>query len=171
MTVCHRLSKCRRQSRRQKRKTMQQCRTRTPIPPSCDQLNASLHKAPAIRRTVDKIIWRQRMVCEMCCMHIVDISIAANGQNKSRFGLSLSNSWLNFSRFTSKNLLSSRSRKSERESPAPPLNPIFEAENPDELALVHAANAYGVRLLQRHLNTIMLQTPDGRHHRWERNAR
>ncbi|KAK0416048.1 hypothetical protein QR680_012266 [Steinernema hermaphroditum] len=36
-------------------------------------------------------------------------------------------------------------------------NPIYEAESPDELALVHAAKVYGAELKQRYLNQITLQ--------------
>lgn len=37
------------------------------------------------------------------------------------------------------------------------INPIYEAESPDELALVHAASEYGVRLCSRYNQSVKLQ--------------
>lgn len=41
------------------------------------------------------------------------------------------------------------------------LKPIFEAESPDELALVDAAYNYGCRLLRRTPTTVTVETPGG----------
>lgn len=40
------------------------------------------------------------------------------------------------------------------------LKPIFEAESPDELALVDAAYNYGCRLIQRTPTSVSVKTPD-----------
>ena len=37
---------------------------------------------------------------------------------------------------------------------------IYEAESPDELALVHAARAYGVRLIRRTAQSAIVLLPD-----------
>ena len=37
---------------------------------------------------------------------------------------------------------------------------IYEAESPDELALVHAARAYGVKLIRRSAQTATIALPD-----------
>lgn len=39
------------------------------------------------------------------------------------------------------------------------LNPYYEAESPDELALVYASAAYGVRLIKRHVNYCTVEMP------------
>lgn len=40
------------------------------------------------------------------------------------------------------------------------LKPIFEAESPDELALVDAAYNYGCRLIQRTPTSVTVETPE-----------
>uniref|UniRef100_A0A915AR10 Phospholipid-transporting ATPase n=1 Tax=Parascaris univalens TaxID=6257 RepID=A0A915AR10_PARUN len=42
-------------------------------------------------------------------------------------------------------------------------NPIYEAESPDELALVQAASDYGIRLCSRHLRSTLVQIVNGGH--------
>ena len=44
------------------------------------------------------------------------------------------------------------------ETPSTPA--IYEAESPDELALVHAARAYNVRLIQRTAQSAIVSLPD-----------
>lgn len=39
------------------------------------------------------------------------------------------------------------------------LKPIYEAESPDELALVDAAYKYGFRLLRRSLHNVLVSLP------------
>lgn len=39
-------------------------------------------------------------------------------------------------------------------------NPVYEAESPDELALVYASAAYGFRLVKRHTNSITIELPN-----------
>ncbi|XP_034945439.1 probable phospholipid-transporting ATPase VA isoform X2 [Chelonus insularis] len=41
-----------------------------------------------------------------------------------------------------------------------PTNIIYEAESPDELALVHAAKAYNIRLIKRTASSIIISLPD-----------
>lgn len=55
-----------------------------------------------------------------------------------------------------------KSPNAELNSPGVVKNPIYEAESPDELALVYAASAYGVRLVQRRSGRrVVVETPDG----------
>lgn len=52
-------------------------------------------------------------------------------------------------------------RRIENSTPSPyELKPIFEAESPDELALVDAAYNYGCRLIKRTPSTITVETPE-----------
>uniref|UniRef100_A0A5S6QGZ7 Phospholipid-transporting ATPase n=1 Tax=Trichuris muris TaxID=70415 RepID=A0A5S6QGZ7_TRIMR len=46
-------------------------------------------------------------------------------------------------------------------------NPIYEAESPDELALVHAAAAYGIRLAKRQRKQAFVQMPDRKVHAYD----
>jgi len=61
------------------------------------------------------------------------------------------------SSFTSNNSLSKSSRA---HTPTPgEIRPIYEAESPDELALVDAAYAYNVKLVKRTPNTVQVSLP------------
>lgn len=58
-----------------------------------------------------------------------------------------------------KDNLSPVSEKNGRTLPEMP-PAIFEAESPDELALVHAAKAYNVQLIQRTAQSVVVSLPD-----------
>lgn len=50
---------------------------------------------------------------------------------------------------------------SEKNGRMPEIQPsIFEAESPDELALVYAAKAYNVQLIQRTPHSVVVSLPD-----------
>lgn len=67
---------------------------------------------------------------------------------------------------TGNNLTDEQKAKLNRQivtgTPSPfELKPIFEAESPDELALVDASYSYGCRLIRRTPTMITVELPDG----------
>uniref|UniRef100_A0A914RK16 Uncharacterized protein n=1 Tax=Parascaris equorum TaxID=6256 RepID=A0A914RK16_PAREQ len=54
-----------------------------------------------------------------------------------------------------------RKRHEKSEEKTESLSPLYEAESPDELALVYAAKAYGISLLSRSAESVTLALPYG----------
>lgn len=54
-----------------------------------------------------------------------------------------------------------RKRRGKFEEKMESLSPLYEAESPDELALVYAARAYGISLLSRSAESVTVALPYG----------